>query len=609
MKVFAGGYTIRTLMMKVYGSRDMLAREHDAGATEPQRTARDLYYTLDASWGDTLDQQRDGLPRNHRPNFDIMVRKYYEAATLVTEEMFKRTRYMDYSTYVTFAFDFSLPTWRLIFESVRIVGVGASRQHRDERRENEALFEFSVDPARYSREEALAAVRAAFPHLTITEARDGSLNAVEYTLAEDVAGGALARRASVATSGRNRVFTRMEGSGSYVNLTSGNSRGWEAGFMPYNGIAEWYWTWDYMVNLPSLADIQDQIDTWRRHRLAEFRAGRIPTDAPAPEPAAPLLSARDAGDRYHAHRTKKVHTSEIHIPTLLVPAMGTEASRRWGIEIETGAGRDITQIPDGWQRKRDGSLVSAYDGIIRHVDPSECYYAERHNIDPDDDEDDEYLDPDYCDDCGEVEVNDGTREDCVEVVSPILTSVHSDGLRSLTDDLDGKPTTTSAGIHVHVEANGLTTKMVRELVMGYDAIEWLIEASYQREVRGYCKRRSGSELIEIARQAKRFPNASLNSLRKGDRYVTVNLNSLDSHGTVEFRAMGPIYNYDYLTAWATFCREMVNVAARGGRASEWAKVRNWAGVLAMFDKYGIEYSAASAAAQVSVPAESEVVAA
>lgn len=76
---------------------------------------------------------------------------------------------------------------------------------------------------------------------------------------------------------------------------------------------------------------------------------------------------------------------------------------------------------------------------------------------------------------------------------------------------------------------------------------------------------------------------------KGDRYVTLNLQSLNRHGTVEFRAMGPVYDYDYLVRWAMFCREMVNIAKAGVTAKEWNSVNSWADLTALFAKYGKEY--------------------
>lgn len=302
--------------------------------------------------------------------------------------------------------------------------------------------------------------------------------------------------------------------------------------------------------------------------------------------------------RYQTFRSGQRHTSEMHIPTLPLAPRGTIASRRWGIEIETGAGRDLRWnggAPEGWDSKDDGSLQSAYGE--RWIDPDDCpeYFNEHqatitvnHGEGTIEIANPDFEDPRYCDYCGETYSYEDA--DCVELVSPILTSVHSTGLRQICEDLEFAPRTDTAGVHVHVEAKDLTVAQVKNLVLSYDRIEPLIEASYDRAERGYCKRRSVNELLEIARQQG---VNSINDLRTGDRYVTVNLNSIRQHGTIEFRAMGPRYNYDHLTRWAMFCREMVNTVKNGATSKDWNKVNSWAGVEKMFERFGNEYNGAA----------------
>lgn len=321
--------------------------------------------------------------------------------------------------------------------------------------------------------------------------------------------------------------------------------------------------------------------------------------------------------------TRNKRDEVMHIPTLPFVPNGVKASRNWGIEVETGAGRDLRGTPSAWDAKGDGSLESAYDDYpgYEYIDPEDCEeYDHREEIEAEVDvtdpetgevtgtewtmvENPDYRDPDYCRYCGEVErdyYDDDGDGDCVELVSPILTSMHSRGLNQICEDLEHSPRTDSAGIHVHVEAKDLTGAQIQQLVMSYDHIEFLIEASYDRVSRGYCKRRSAGELIEVARSAKVAKD--LRSIRKGDRYVTVNLQSLDYHGTVEFRAMGPRYNYDHLVRWAMFCREMVNCAKNGATSKHFAKVKTWDDVLAIFAKYGSEYRLAAGLAEPEIMA-------
>jgi hypothetical protein len=75
----------------------------------------------------------------------------------------------------------------------------------------------------------------------------------------------------------------------------------------------------------------------------------------------------------------------------------------------------------------------------------------------------------------------------------------------------------------------------------------------------------------------------------------LNICSLSAHGTVEFRAMGPVYNYDHLVRWAMFCREMVASVGNGAKTKDFMAVSTWDDLMALFAKFGNEYAAASIA--------------
>jgi hypothetical protein len=360
-----------------------------------------------------------------------------------------------------------------------------------------------------------------------------------------------------------------------------------------------------------VADItsyRDQIRAELRRRLPGAAAERLATQV---EQTRQQDHRNAALNRYAAWRSKIQPVSENVIGTLPFVPNGVRASLRWGIEIETGAGRDLSGTPRGWDSKDDGSLESAYDN--EWVDPEDCpeysYSHQEPTIEVEhgsgyiDVPNPDFEDPRYCSYCGE-NGHSYDSDDCVELVSPILTSMHSNGLQQICADLEFAPRTESAGIHVHVEAKDLTVRQIGQLVLSYDKIEHLIEASYDREERGYCKRRSSSEVLEIARSAR--TEKQVQNMRKGDRYVTLNLQALDAHGTVEFRAMGPKYNYDHLVRWAMFCREMVNCAKNGATAKDWGKVDTWNGVLDMFAKYGEEYNMAIDHALATIEDEMEL---
>lgn len=297
------------------------------------------------------------------------------------------------------------------------------------------------------------------------------------------------------------------------------------------------------------------------------------------------------------------------LATLPIAEHGTKTSRTWGIEVESGGARGIS-APKDWDRKYDGSLVSAYSsGEERYVDPEDCEendhreYIDAYNEDGEyitEIDNPEYVDPEDCEYCGYVEevfdYDDGPTSDCGEFVSPILHSFHSRGLELLVEKLATQPQNDSAGVHVHVGADGLTPKQLGGLVFAYQMIEPLIEEDYCRETRGYCHSRTASEVARVMQSARESEGANnpftsnLNEsyLYTGERYVSLNLQALEDHGTVEFRAMGPVYEYEHLIRWAHFCREMVNCAAADVPPHIWAKVKTFEDIRAIFTKYGDE---------------------
>lgn len=306
-----------------------------------------------------------------------------------------------------------------------------------------------------------------------------------------------------------------------------------------------------------------------------------------------------------------------HINKLPFVPHGLASSRRWGIEVESGGSRGVA-CPENWDVKGDGSLRSAYDGYVEvqdfepfdeevteRVHWENCDNYARHNpsteiLDTTLDAyirvpREDYIDPRSCENCGNVTrtvhrepqtIRHSARSgDCREFVSPILTSMHSNGLEALTTALSQNPQNDSAGVHVHVEASDLTKQQIAIMVYGYDILEPILEASYRRNRRDFCERRDATEVLAAARKA-RTEGVTGN---EGGRYRTLNTHSLSNHGTLEFRAMGPVYEYDYLVRWAMLCRELVNSVANGAQTKDFAKIKNWDDLTAFLAKFGKEY--------------------
>lgn len=262
--------------------------------------------------------------------------------------------------------------------------------------------------------------------------------------------------------------------------------------------------------------------------------------------------------------------------TIPLQPQGTESSRTWGIEVET-VQAELTSRPAGWR--------SEYDGSLSGSSGSSCNCS--------------------CDDCDDSNHCDDSDYDCYynssegesrEFVSPILSSFNSDGLLKLCTDLPDDEDNTTPGIHVHVGALDLTVTDVARLLTSYSAIEPLLVPLYHRQEFGYCKEMEPANIQWWLGAARKFMQDTGNipapkdicHSQPADRYRDVNLQALDKHGTVEFRSMGPHYNYDHLVRWAWVCRELVNVSKLGLPMNTWTRCRSILDVIAVLRKYGTE---------------------
>lgn len=314
-------------------------------------------------------------------------------------------------------------------------------------------------------------------------------------------------------------------------------------------------------------------------------------------------------------RDREMDTEEHMLKLPFVPH-GLASSRRWGIEVESGGARGVS-APTNWTSTSDGSLRSAYAGYVEVQDfePYDEEVTERVHWenctnstvhDPRvrviNDHGEwmyvpraDYISPEECTACGDVThlvrrepqtIHHSERSgDCREYVSPILTSMHSNGLQELTEALSKNPQNDSAGVHVHVEASDLSKQQIATIVFGYDILEPILEASYRRNRRDYCERRDVSEVLSAARSAR----GDGLSGDDGGRYRTLNTQSLSKHGTLEFRAMGPVYEYEYLIRWAMLCRELVNSVANGAQTKDFAKIKTWDDLVRFLALFGKEY--------------------
>ena len=299
--------------------------------------------------------------------------------------------------------------------------------------------------------------------------------------------------------------------------------------------------------------------------------------------------------RQKAMRALSTKKSIENLP-IIEPA-DMETPRTWGIEIEAAGARNVEAPASDWERKGDGSLRSAYGNGDR--DPLSCPY---HNHDEDSDDPDEVEDCEWLNE-EDWESNDdgwGGGGDTAEFVSPILNTAGSPELKSLLAELANEPQNDSAGVHVHVDAADLTPRNIGGLVFAYSVIEPIIEKAYFRTRRNYCKERPAPDVLQVIKSSKTpgirksyrdGSDSTGGTMYYGERYSSVNLNALEAHGTVEFRAMGPVYRYDHLIKWALFVREMVSIARLNLPPKVWTSVKNWNDLEKLLYKYGTELPA------------------
>lgn len=291
---------------------------------------------------------------------------------------------------------------------------------------------------------------------------------------------------------------------------------------------------------------------------------------------ADLQRQADSAERFERHWTAvKGQIEAVAVKSevdgsfhrLRMPSAGTGTSRTWGIEVESANANGVTR-PRGWDRKYDGSLEGVNAGSDCECQCDSCYEYGEH---------------------GECSY-DSCQSETAEFVSPILSSYHSRGLKSLCVDHEGRDTNDTPGIHVHVGASDLSTDDVSRLYRIYSLASPFLWMLTERNTRGYCKdTRAQTMTYWMSQKRKGKSNIfDVASAQPFDRYHDVNTHSLNAHGTIEFRAMGPVYDYKHLVKWAWLMREFVNLSRNDAVLPLFSGVRSMEDVLRIVHEYGSE---------------------
>lgn len=176
-------------------------------------------------------------------------------------------------------------------------------------------------------------------------------------------------------------------------------------------------------------------------------------------------------------------------------------------------------------------------------------------------------------------VYDGSLTNGAEVVSPILTADRLNEAHRVTSALSkaGARTSTTAGYHVHIGARAFVDDSALALfVLNYYATHHAFGAlvSPSRMRNRYCRilgRDEAEQTAEFVRDGNRgAPN--------GDRYTSLNLESIHRHGTVEVRLHQSTLNGVKAIAWAQLMEAMVKVSNAGIDLATLDELQPWAPV-------------------------------
>jgi hypothetical protein len=160
---------------------------------------------------------------------------------------------------------------------------------------------------------------------------------------------------------------------------------------------------------------------------------------------------------------------------------------------------------------------------------------------------------------------DGTRGVDAEAVSPIL----NDG--SLNESLTaarallkaGATVNKQTGYHVHIGADHYGTDGIAALVRNWytaaDAIGALVAPS--RLNNHFCNHNLSEGVVDQWTESIR--NGAIRNI-SGTRYLSLNLDSYQRHGTVEFRLHHGTLNGKKIQAWAEFCESLATFSTAGG---------------------------------------------
>ncbi len=155
-----------------------------------------------------------------------------------------------------------------------------------------------------------------------------------------------------------------------------------------------------------------------------------------------------------------------------------------------------------------------------------------------------------------------------ELVSPPLRGVEGlEEIRKVCKALQqiGCRVNRSCGLHVHHDASDYTVESFKNLYAIYiryeAAIDELVSESRRGQRNGYCASLGGEQGLERVKNVKEMYQLTCNAFPS--RYVKLNCQSYEIHGTVEFRQHQGTTDGEKIVAWVVFTQMLVERAVAG----------------------------------------------
>jgi hypothetical protein len=247
------------------------------------------------------------------------------------------------------------------------------------------------------------------------------------------------------------------------------------------------------------------------------------------------------------------------------------SARTWGFEIEVPDCKGV-KAPNGVEKGDDGSLRS------ENTEDCECecdtcvYHSCNCDVCEYGSEDPEHCGDEYC--------ASGAESAEYRSVGGIQRVLHG-GMLQLCDELveEDAEMNDSAGTHIHVYAQDLTTNQVGQVMATY---HWLYKTVFTPIAGRVNNQYAAEQRVTDIGNALRKRNPVLRAWKP----VVVNVSQLlGGRGTIEFRQQDCNLDGKLITVWAWLVRGLVEVAKRGAKFGDFKNASSLADIVDVFARF------------------------